>query len=194
MSRSALVESLRTKAAEDVEAVWRDARAAADRYRLELAGELERQRAERLQASALAARLEDEAATAEAGRRARAIVAQASIGFADRLHGIALTELALLRNEDPDLLFEALAAGLPDLGWQVVRVNPADLARARQRFPRADVLCDGGISGGLEVDAEAGRIRVSNTLEARLATAWPDLLPRLIETILKEASAHRPAA
>jgi vacuolar-type H+-ATPase subunit E/Vma4 len=46
----------------------------------------------------------------------------------------------------------------------------------------------------MEVEAEAGRIRVSNTLEARLATAWPDVLPGLIAKVLAESSSHQPVA
>ena len=42
MSRAALIESLRSKAAEDAEAVWREAKAGAEKYRLEMAQALER--------------------------------------------------------------------------------------------------------------------------------------------------------
>jgi hypothetical protein len=97
----------------------------------------------------------------------------AAIALAERLHGLALAELPHLRAQNPERLFSALAAELPALAWQKVRVNPADDALARQHFPQAHVECDTQISGGMETEAEGGRIRVNNTLEARLETVWP---------------------
>jgi V/A-type H+-transporting ATPase subunit E len=37
----------------------------------------------------------------------------------------------------------------------------------------------------MEVIAEGGRVRVDNTLEKRLERAWPELLPRLLNAILR---------
>jgi vacuolar-type H+-ATPase subunit E/Vma4 len=194
MSRAALIESLQRQAAEDAETVWREARADAEKYRHEMAQALEQERTQSQQASAAAARQLEEAATVEAQHRAREISVNAAIALAERLRRLALAELARLGIEDAENFFVALARELPARAWQTVRVNPADQDRARRNFPGADVACDAGISGGMEVEAEAGRIRVSNTLEARLATAWPDVLPGLIANILAESSSHQPAA
>lgn len=194
MSRAALIESLQRQAAEDAEAVWREAKADAEKYRHELAQALEQQRAHGQQASAETARRLDEAATVEAQRRAREISMNAAIALAGRLRRLALAELPRSPIEDAEQFFVALARELPAHEWQTVRVNPSDRDRARKNFPGADVVCDNAITGGMEVEAEAGRIRVSNTLETRLATAWPDVLPGLIAKVLAESSSHQPVA
>jgi vacuolar-type H+-ATPase subunit E/Vma4 len=194
MSRVGLIESLQRRAAEEATAVWDEARAEAARQRLAAAHEVEQQRAALAQRlSATAARAEH-AATAEAERRARDIRMGAAIALGERLYGLALQELRDLREQREERLFEALAGELPARAWQKVRVNPADEARARQRFPQATVESDARISGGLESETENGRVRVSNTLEARLATAWPDLLPGLIGSLVAESSDHQPPA
>ena len=194
MSREALIDSLRAKAAEDAEAIWRDARADAEKCRREMAQSLERRREERLQAAAAVARRLDDEATAAAQHLAREMRTNAAIVLADRLQQVARTELPALRGEAPERLFAALANELPDREWQRVTVNRADRDLARQRFPRAEIVCDEAVTGGMEVEAEQGRIRVSNSLETRLATAWPDLLPALIQDVLAQSHGHPPAA
>ncbi len=94
----------------------------------------------------------------------------------------------------PERLFEALAREVPSRRWQRVRVNPADVAMAARQFPAATVEVDPAISGGMDLECEAGRIRVSNSLETRLATAWPDLLPGLIAEIAAGKPRHGTAA
>jgi vacuolar-type H+-ATPase subunit E/Vma4 len=190
MSREALIDSLRAKAAEDAEAIWRDARADAEKCRREMAQSLERRREERQQAAAaVARRLDDEAAQ----HRAREMRMNAAIMLADRLQQVARSELPALRGDAPEQLFAALANELPDREWQRVTVNRADRDIARQRFPRAEIVCDEAVTGGMEVEAEQGRIRISNTLETRLATAWPDILPALIQDVLAQSHGHQPA-
>jgi vacuolar-type H+-ATPase subunit E/Vma4 len=194
MGREALLESLRGKAAADREAVWRDARAAADAYRAELARVAEAERAKYAQAAAsLTRRMESETVT-ESRRRAREARAKAALALAERCRRLAAAELPRLREEFGDALFPALAAELPAFEWQRVQVNPADVDRAHSSFPAAQVAGDAAISGGMTVDAAEGRIQVSNTLETRLAMAWPDILPALIGTLLPESRDDAAAA
>jgi V/A-type H+-transporting ATPase subunit E len=194
MGRAALIESLRSRATEDVEALWSDARARVEEYRHELAHALEQQRLRETEsAAALARKLQDDAIV-EARQRARAIRAQAALVLADRLHRLAVTELPNLRDASGPELFQALAGELPQRDWQRVRVNPIDREAACARFPAAEVVCDPAICGGLEVAADAGRIRVSNTLETRLESAWPDLLPNLINDLFAKSNAQRTAS
>jgi vacuolar-type H+-ATPase subunit E/Vma4 len=194
MGRGALIESLRGKAAEEVDALWRDARSRADGHRQELARALDRQRAEDARAAAAAAqRLEDDARI-EAEHRAREIRGKAVLALAGRLHELALAELPRLRGEGGAALFSGLARELPVREWQRVRVNPADRDLAREQFPSATVEDDPSVCGGMIVEAEGGRISVSNSLETRLARAWPDVLPGLIEGLLPETRDHGPAA
>jgi hypothetical protein len=194
MGRAALIESLRNTAAEDVKALWRDARASAESYRRELDGVLERQRAMDAQAAATLARKLEEDASAAARRSAREVRANAALALAGRLHSLARAELPGLRLEGGDRLFAALAAELPRRDWNRVRVNPADRERASACLPGAEVESDENICGGLEVEAQGGRIRISNTLETRLETAWPEMLPGLIAGLLPESHDDGPAA
>jgi vacuolar-type H+-ATPase subunit E/Vma4 len=87
-------------------------------------------------------------------------------------------------------LFEALALELPPCRWQSVRVNPADAELAARHFPGAAVEADPAISGGMEVACDEGRVAVSNSLETRLATAWPDLLPGLLKDLAARGRDH----
>jgi V/A-type H+/Na+-transporting ATPase subunit E len=190
MGRAALIESLRSKVTEDAAALWSDARARAEAYRVELAQALEQQRMrEAAAAAALARKLQDDAFVA-ARHRAREIEARTALSLADRLYRLAVAELPSLRDRGGPELFQALARELPPRDWQRVRVNPGDREAARARFPAAEVECDPAICGGLEVESEAGRIRVSNTLETRLESAWPDLLPSLINDLRAKSHAQ----
>jgi vacuolar-type H+-ATPase subunit E/Vma4 len=188
VSRAGLIQTLQQGATEETAALWGDARAEADKLRLEAAREIDAERLATAQQVAATAQRIEQAETAAAEREARDIRMSARIALAERLHGLALAELPNLRAQNPERLFSALAAELPALAWQKVRVNPADESLAREHFPQAHVERDTQISGGMETEAEGGRIRVNNTLEARLETVWPELLSRLIVTILPEAS------
>jgi vacuolar-type H+-ATPase subunit E/Vma4 len=194
MARSVLIESLRSQAARDVQAVGEAARAEAERLRVDLAAALQQERINLdLAAAAEVRRLETEGATA-AEHRARELRAGAAVRLAERLLALARAELPQLRGGAPARLFEALARELPLRRWQRVRVNPADVELAARQFPDAAVDVDPAISGGMELECEDGRIRVSNTLETRLAIAWADLLPRLIAQTTAESRPHGTAA
>jgi V/A-type H+-transporting ATPase subunit E len=194
VSRDALIEDLRRKAAEDAAAIWRDAKDAAGKLQFELAQAAEERRTAATRAASDSARRLDEAAAADAGREARRIRAAAATVLADRLHAIARAELPGLGREGGEQMFAALVAELPLGDWRLVRVNPADRPLARERFPQAEIVGDERISAGLEVETDGGRIRVRNTLETRLEAAWPDMLPGLISSIQSECVDHRTPA
>lgn len=185
MGREALLQSLRAKAEEDRAALWRDARAAADAFRAELARRADEERQVRAAALAALRRALDEEAEVEATRRSREREAAVSVALGERCRRLAVEALARLRDERGDATFLLLAAELPGLDWRRVAVNPADEALAKSRFPGASVTCDPSIHGGVDVATIDGRIRVSNTLDTRLATAWPDLLPQLLAELRK---------
>ncbi len=194
MSRAGLIQALQQGTAEETAALWRDTRAEADKLRLDAAREIDAGRLATAQQVAAEAQRTEQAAIAAAEREGGDIRVSARIALAERLHGLALAELPHLRAQAAEKLFSALAAELPALAWQKVRVNPADEALARQHFPQAQVECDTAISGGMETEAEGGRIRVNNTLEARLETFWPELVSGLIATILAELCDDQPPA
>jgi vacuolar-type H+-ATPase subunit E/Vma4 len=183
MARPALIESLRSQAARDLEAIRAEARADAERYRAELAARLEEERARLDQLTAAEVRRVEADGAAAAERKAREMRAVATVTLADRLLAIAVGELPQLRGTTPARQFEALARELPQRDWQRVCVNPADVADARRRFPGATIEGNPAIAGGMELECDDGRIRISNTLETRLAIAWPDLLPELIAQV-----------
>jgi hypothetical protein len=194
VTRAGLIDALQRKAAEDVDALWRDARAAADQLRLDAAREIEEQRRAGAQQVAATARRLEWAAMTDARRAARDRRMSAASALGARLHGLARAALPRLRAERPDTLFTGLAAELPALAWQNLRVNPADEPLARRLFPQAQVTRDATVAGGVDAEADSGRIRVDNTLEARLETAWDDLLPGLIARIFAESPEHGPPA
>jgi len=194
VGRSALIDSLRAKAAEDAEAAWAAVRLEADRQRAALAADLDRERARRAGLADAQARRLGEQRLAEARRQARALRAEAAVRLAAQLQGLARAELPALGRAGGEPLFAALAAELPDRAWDTVQVHPADATQARMRFPGAELVCDESVSGGLAVTAEGGRIRIANTLEARLDAAWPDLLPDMVSGLLAAAGEHGTAA
>jgi vacuolar-type H+-ATPase subunit E/Vma4 len=194
MTQAALIEALRRNGERDAQALWEEARARAQAHKDDAARSLEEQRRQiDAEIAANAAEFEREAVT-EAQREARRIHVQTSTALAGRLFRLACASLPRFRQEHYEQLFAALAAELPARTWQRVRVNPADQRLAAARFPPAQVECDEAIVGGIEVEAEDGRVRISNTLQTRLQMAWPDILPGLIHHILSEASHEQSAA
>jgi vacuolar-type H+-ATPase subunit E/Vma4 len=194
MARAALIEALRNEAARDVAAAHESARSAAERRRAELATELEQERLRLEQDVAAEVRRVAAQGLAEADHRARESAAAAAVTLAERLLTLARAELPGLAGPAREQLFAALARELPRCPWECVRVNPDDATLAARQFPGAVVETDPGISGGVEATCEAGRIAVSNTLEARLVIAWPDLLPELLADLSAEAKKRGTAA
>jgi len=181
-----LIESLRRKGDLEVEAVWQQARADADRRRAEAARTIDEQRAATARALVLAAAEATRAAVADAEHRASDIRGQMKTALAERVHALALAVLPRFRDEAYADVFAALVRELPERSWTRVVVNPADEARARDRFPAATIVSDSAITGGLAV--EGGGVRISNTLDTRLAAAWPDLLAGVISDVVDECA------
>lgn len=190
MARTELIESLRDAASRDVQALWDEARSAAVCRRAELDAALEQEQRRLDESLAAEVRAVGLQAGADAEQGARAARAAATVRLADRLLALACGELPTLAAESRGAAFGALAAELPPCRWQLVRVNPGDAALAADHFPEAAVETDPAISGGMEVACEDGRIAVSNSLETRLANAWPDLLPGVLAEIAETGSNH----
>lgn len=180
MARTALIESLRSHASRDARALWDAARAEARRRQDELDAALAQERCRLDGALAEETRRIEAQTRAAAAQRAREAGAGVAVALAERLLALAQAELPGLVVAPREALFEALARELPPCRWQSVRVSPADAELAAGRFPGAAVEADPAISGGMEVACDEGRVAVSNSLETRLASAWPDLLPGLL--------------
>jgi vacuolar-type H+-ATPase subunit E/Vma4 len=194
MSGPTLADELRRKANSDVEALWAKARADADACRAAQQRLIEEKRSRAAEASSHRAASLEQSAAADAEREARKTRAAAKSALADRLYALAVEALPRFRNSDYQVLFRRLAEELPPLAWKRVRVNPADESFAATLFPATAVSVDPSIAGGMEAEAEDGRVKVTNTLEARLQNAWPEILPGLVNEIMEEVSHSQPRA
>ena len=184
MAEPALISELRQRADRDVDAIWQKARADAEACREQAARDLEDARVatarhvtERTRAAAAAAMM-----TAET--EARRIRTAATAAVAERVHALAAVALARARDADYPAAFAALVRELPSRQWETIVVNPADEQLARQQIAGARIVCDLAIGLGAIATAEGGRVRVDNTLAARLESAWPDLLPQVMRDVL----------
>lgn len=180
-----LADAIRRKGKDDAEAVWQKARADAEAYRAARTHDLEDRRSRAAQDLTAMEAESEFSANADAGREARKIVATAKVALSDRLYGIAAHALPGMRTTE---VFAMLAAELPSRSWQRVTVNPADKRAAHKLFVDAEIVCDPAIAGGMDVEAEGGRVRIANTLQTRLDAAWPEILPGLMKDVLEEIS------
>jgi vacuolar-type H+-ATPase subunit E/Vma4 len=117
----------------------------------------------------------------EANQKADLIKISASRELSVRLYQLARSSLLTLRNERYGDVFTALAAELPSLPWQSVRVNPGDAERAHMSFPNAEIIVDEAISGGMDVMTADGKIRIISTFEKRLERAWEEMSSDLLQ-------------
>lgn len=181
MGSEELLAALRSEAEEKTRIIKLDADAEAARLKDEAAARLARLGVTFQQEQARTIAAENSAILAEAGRTARRTRLAAAEKLAERLYKLAHGLLPRLRGQDYPRVFNRLAAELPPLQWEALRVNPMDAELAAHLFPTAEIVPDTAISGGMEALADGGRIRIINTLEKRLERGWPELLPVLIE-------------
>ena len=175
-----LLAALRSEGERETALIREQAEAEAARLRAEAEAGLCRLREESRQEQASAGAAAGAAILAQAEREARLLRLAAQERLAERLHGLARRLTCRLRDDDYPAVFARLAAELPPVAWEEVRVNPADAELTRPFFPGAQVVADNGICGGLAARAAGGRIEVVNTLETRLERGWPELLPLLL--------------
>jgi V/A-type H+-transporting ATPase subunit E len=183
MGSRELIESLRKAADERVKAVWREANCEADQARAEVSRKLDQLRENCARMESAGARAALVSALAEANNRTRITRLTVERTISERLFSAAVLSLGRLRDDAYPETFEKLAQELPTLPWQMVRVNPGDLGRAKEHFSGAEIVPDDNIIGGVDVTAEGGSIRVVNTLEKRLERAWDDMLPALMAEV-----------
>jgi vacuolar-type H+-ATPase subunit E/Vma4 len=186
MGEHELQEALRGKARETIRELWQAAEAAVAERRAEIDARQAalRDTAERQLAAAAAVVLREVLATAERAVRQRQLVAEQALR--ERLHAAAMRVLPELGAGDRRRLWRTLAAELPPIAWQRIRVHPDDLSVARQFFPTVEVIAEPALGGGLVAETADGRIVIDNALTGRLARAWPDLLAPLFAAINEE--------
>lgn len=178
-----LLASLRSEGEKKTGLIRQKAEAEAARLKDEAAARLARLREELRQEQARVIAAEESTILAEAERMARQIRLAEVEKLAERLYALALRLLPRLREGDYPRIFSRLAAELPPIEWETVRVNPADAEIAGYLFPQARIVPDTAVCGGMEAAAEGGRIQVINTLGKRLERGWPELLPVIIEEV-----------
>lgn len=176
-----LLAALRSEGDKKAESIIQEAGAEAARLKAEAAARRVRLKQEFEQEQARGIAVEVSAILAEAERTARRIRLSEVEKLAERLYALALRLLPSLRERDYPEVLGRLAAELPPLEWETIRVNPADTEITGHLFPRAMIVPDTAICGGLEAQAADGRIRIINTLEKRLERGWAELLPDLLE-------------
>lgn len=183
MGRRELIESLRKAGEEKAALLRREAGEEENKIRLEAEQRLALVRDEcgRSHASETAQRIE--AVISEAMARSRINMIAAEAALSDRLYLLARASLPRLRSKDHGGLLPALVRELPPYSWKEIQVNPADTDDAAHLFPDAVIIPDDNVSGGIDLAAEDGRIRVINTFEKRLERAWEDILPEIMKEI-----------
>lgn len=183
MGQRELEAALRRDAENQARVVWQRVEAEAEQLRSAATQALDRQRqaaAERRLSESAA--LRDEAlATARKQAQHRRLAAEGEL--VGRLKLLAEGLLEGLAEAGGAELFARLAAEIPDYPWRQIKIHPRDEACAREAFPGAELLPGAGITAGLEVLSDDGRIQVINTLEKRLEHLWPELLPELLKEL-----------
>lgn len=185
-----LIESLRKDGDENINQMWIDVKAEAEKINNETSERIKELSKKYQTKRDTAVQQQEESILAEAKNRSRIIKLTAERIISDRLFPLAESVLGDLRNTRYKEVFKLLVKELPDKSWEEVRVNPQDVRIAREHFPDVIVTPDEHISGGLVVLREEGRIRITNTFKKRLEKAWEDLLPLLFSTLYEEISDH----
>jgi len=191
MGYKELIESLQKETEEKIRTIWREAEAQAEKLRSESEEKLElmKQQYSEMRSSAVKKQAGD--ILSEANNEVRIIRLSAEASLSKRLYSIALSSLGILRDERYKDVFYGLAEELPFFKWQTVKVNPEDRLLAKECFPDSEIIPDSTITGGMEVEAENGRIKIINTFEKRLENAWAEIVPALIRDVYKELERHR---
>lgn len=187
MGSEELLAALRCEGERKLALIRQEATTEAARLREEADAAHDRLRDRMNQEQTRAVAAAQDAIIAKADREARHLTLAAEEELANRLLELARRLLPRLRSDDYPAKFSRLAAELPPVAWERVRVNPEDAGLAASHFSGAKVVMDGTICGGMDAEAEGGRVQVVNTLEKRLERCWPDLLPILLKEVKEGA-------
>jgi V/A-type H+-transporting ATPase subunit E len=186
MSQEELIASLLRETEEKISGIRDSSRAEIDRIRAETSEQLDKLRDEYRRRATVSSVKHERAILFETERKGALLRLSAENALAERLRALALSNLQRLRDGRYPAVFSALVKELPSCAWEVVKVNSIDLQLAREHFPATEKVSDDSISGGLEVIAGAGAIRVINTFEKRLERGFDDLLPIMMRDIYSE--------
>jgi len=187
MGRDELIAALKQKAADEKQAIWRQAEQDAAAAKREAADErqrLERQRLEKV-------RQQEQALTRQLNRRVARRLQAARLRtqqrLAERLERLARQLLAELPTNERRQAWATLADELPQRRWQRVRVHPDDSDAARSRYPDSQVEEDAALGGGLVAIEADEALLIDNSFERRRQRLWPQLLGLLLARLGKES-------
>jgi vacuolar-type H+-ATPase subunit E/Vma4 len=175
MGQKELEAALRRNADNRAKEIWAEVEAEAERLRCVAADELQRE--DEADKARCAAQIATTSTTlqAEAEQRAQRCRLGVEAALAKRLKQLSAPLLEQMAISGGEVLFQALAAEVPDHPWQQIRVNRRDRQLAEVLFPAAQISGTDEICAGLEAQEEEGRIMINNTLEKRLHHLWDEL-------------------
>ncbi|MDI6801936.1 MAG: V-type ATP synthase subunit E [Thermodesulfovibrionales bacterium] len=183
MGYKELIEALRREGDEKARAILQEAEAEAEKIIVAAAERIKRMQEEYnlMQVSTINDQTDPILSEAEQKADATRLAAEKDISV--RLYHLAVSILNNLRDEGYPDVFRLLVKELPSCKWEIVKVNPQDEKIAREYLPDSGIIIDSSITGGLEVQVKAGKIRIANTFEKRLERAWIEVLPGLMRDI-----------
>lgn len=188
-----LIESLRRSAETDIAGIRNEAEVEVQRIRAEASERIDSIRARYRNMVFVDTSRKAEKILMDAEKKALSIRLEAEKAFSNRCLAIARNLLTDLRDDKYGETFERMAGELPHLEWKRVKVNPEDRERAGRLFPAADIILDPAISGGMEAEAEEGKVRVINTFEKRLEHAWESIFREVITAVCGKEAGLEPA-
>jgi V/A-type H+-transporting ATPase subunit E len=188
MGGEELIESLRKEASEKMREIREEAEKEAERMREDVSLRLEALQQD--EAAGRSSGEEPARVLLDAQNRVRMIRLSSEDRLSGRLYSLAASSLHMLRAQGYGDIFHRLALELPSHVWRNVRVNPEDSGLAKKFFPDAEIIADSNVTGGMEVEAEGGGVRIINTLEKRVERAWPLMLPLLMDDIYRKVTGN----
>jgi len=188
-----LLHTLRKNEQKQIEDIWQEARAEADSIRKHVTEAIAKITQEHKDQLTAACQKSVNTILAESEKKAREKKLLVYRDLNETLYQTAVKLLPELRRDDYENIFTELVNELPDIKWEKIIVNPADITFAARFFSEDVVLADDSFTGGLTAISAEGKIVVKNTFEKRLERKWAYLLPELIQDLKKRYDKFRPA-
>ncbi|GAB4432004.1 MAG: hypothetical protein OHK0040_01700 [bacterium] len=175
-----LKEALAEEARKELDKLYSELQAEIASYRMKKKAEL-MQRKEELKSHAVEVLQEKrKRILGRAKRKADDILIQAEERVVRRFYEAGLKSLSFLRCENYPALFANLVKEVVFAQWEEVRVNPKDIAIAKDFFKEAVIVPDNEIIGGFILTSEKGKIIINNTFEKRWERVFSSLLPEVL--------------
>lgn len=113
--------------------------------------------------------------------------------LAKRLLELAQQLLNELIVDSREAVWLSLCQELPISNWATISIHPKDSPFAERDFPDARIERKENLVGGVIVQSADECICIDNSLLCRLAQAWPDILPKLMNSLREKVDNDAPA-